>query len=72
MLEPVQLSADRGINNMRAFTEEQNIFRETYRSFLANEVAPHMDRWREAGIVGREIFARAGELGFLMIWPDEK
>lgn len=57
---------------MRAFTEEQNIFRETYRSFLANEVAPHMDRWREAGIVGREIFARAGELGFLMIWPDEK
>lgn len=57
---------------MRAFTEEQNIFRETYRSFLANEVAPHMDRWREAGIVDREIFARAGELGFLMIWPDEK
>ena len=57
---------------MRAFTEEQNIFRETYRRFLANEVAPHMTRWRAAGIVDREIFRRAGELGFLMIWPDEK
>ena len=57
---------------MRAFTEEQNIFRETYRRFLANEVAPHMPRWRTAGIVDREIFRRAGELGFLMIWPDEK
>ena len=57
---------------MRAFTEEQNIFRETYRRFIANEVAPHMTRWRAAGIVDREIFRRAGELGFLMIWPDEK
>ena len=57
---------------MRAFTEEQNIFRETYRRFLASEVAPHMTRWRAAGIVDREIFRRAGELGFLMIWPEEK
>ncbi len=57
---------------MRLFTEEQNIFRETYRRFLANEVAPHMPRWRAAGIVDRAIFRRAGELGFLMIWPDEK
>ena len=57
---------------MRAFTEEQNIFRETYRRFLASEVAPHMTRWRRAGIVDREIFRRAGELGFLMIWPEEK
>lgn len=57
---------------MRLFTEEQIIFRETYRRFIANEVAPHMTRWREAGIVDREIFRRAGELGFLMIWPDEK
>lgn len=57
---------------MRAFTEEQNMFRETYRRFLESEVAPHMDDWREAGIVDREIFKRAGELGFLMIWPDEK
>ncbi len=57
---------------MRDFTEEQTLFRESYRRVLTNEVAPHMDRWREAGIVDREIFKRAGELGFLMIWPEEQ
>ena len=57
---------------MRSFSEEQNLFRDTYRRFLADEVAPHMPEWRKAGIVDRKIFARAGELGFLMIWPDEK
>lgn len=57
---------------MRAFSDEQNLFRETYRRFLTNEVAPRMEDWRKAGIVDRDIFRRAGELGFLMIWPDEK
>ncbi|MCB1749051.1 MAG: acyl-CoA dehydrogenase family protein [Gammaproteobacteria bacterium] len=57
---------------MRAFTEEQQMFRDSYRRFVTNEVAPHMERWRAEGIVDRDIFRRAGELGFLMIWPDEK
>lgn len=57
---------------MRNFTEEQRIFRESYRRFLAAEVAPNMKRWREAGIVDRALFRRAGELGILMVWPDEK
>ena len=60
------------MTTQRSFTEEQDLFRHTYRRFLENEVAPHMKGWREAGIVDREIFRRAGELGFLMIWPDEK
>ena len=57
---------------MRNFTEEQNMFRESYRRFLEAEVAPHMERFREQGIVDREIFQKAGEQGMLMIWPDEK
>lgn len=57
---------------MRQFTEEQTMFRDAYRRFLESDVAPHMDQWREDGIVPREIFRRAGEQGFLMIWPDEK
>ena len=48
------------------------MFRDAYRSFLAAEVAPRMPEFREAGIVDREIFKKAGDLGFLMIWPDEK
>ena len=57
---------------MRNFTEEQNMFRESYRRFLEAEVVPHMERFREQGIVDREIFQKAGEQGMLMIWPDEK
>jgi len=56
----------------RDFTEEQNMFRDAYRKFLASEIVPHMEDWREAGIVDKEAFRKAGEQGFLMIWPDEK
>ncbi len=57
---------------MREFTEEQNLFREAYRRFLADEVAPNMPVWREQGIVDRSTFRKAGELGMLMVWPDER
>ncbi len=56
----------------REFTEEQHMFRDAYRKFLAAEIVPHMESWREAGIVDRAAFRRAGEQGFLMVWPDEK
>ncbi|TCO77657.1 acyl-CoA dehydrogenase family protein [Chromatocurvus halotolerans] len=56
----------------RRFTEEQTMFRDAYRKFLAAEIVPHMEDWREAGIVDRDAFRRAGERGFLMVWPDEK
>jgi len=56
----------------RDFTEEQQMFRQAYRQFLAAEVVPHMEKWRDAGIVDREVFRKAGEQGFLMVWPDER
>ncbi|MEL7044722.1 MAG: acyl-CoA dehydrogenase family protein [Pseudomonadota bacterium] len=56
----------------RAFTEEQTMFREAYRKFLAAEIVPQLEGWREAGIVDRDAFRRAGEAGFLMVWPDER
>jgi alkylation response protein AidB-like acyl-CoA dehydrogenase len=56
----------------RDFTEEQTMFRDAYRKFLAAEIVPHMEQWREAGIVDRSAFKKAGEHGFLMVWPDEK
>ncbi|MDB5969180.1 MAG: acyl-CoA dehydrogenase [Hydrocarboniphaga sp.] len=48
------------------------MFRAAYRKFLAVEIVPHMEQWREMGIVDRSAFAKAGENGFLMVWPDEK
>ncbi|KUR73907.1 acyl-CoA dehydrogenase family protein [Novosphingobium sp. Fuku2-ISO-50] len=57
---------------MRQFTEEQTMFRESYRRFLAEEIAPHMPAWREAGIIDRGAYKKAGDRGFLMVWPEEK
>ena len=57
---------------MRDFTQEQTIFRESYRRFLEQEIAPHMEEWRTAGIVDRNAFRKAGEQGFLMVWPAEQ
>ncbi len=57
---------------MRVFTEEQTMFRDAYRKFLAAEIVPHMEQWREAGIVDRSAFEKAGKQGYLMIWPDER
>ncbi len=56
----------------RDFTEEQQMFREAYRKFLHQEIVPKMETWREQGIVDREAFLKAGEDGFLMVWPDEE
>ncbi len=56
----------------RDFTEEQTMFRAAYRRFLAAEIVPHMERWREQRIVDREAFLKAGAEGYLMVWPDEK
>lgn len=56
----------------RNFTEEQQMLRDAFRKFLAQEVVPNMEDWREKGLVDRELFRKAGENGFLMIWPDEE
>ena len=50
------------------FTEEQNMFRESAREFFKREIGPHRERWREAGIVDREAFLKAGEAGLLCMW----
>ncbi len=57
---------------MREFTDEQNSFREAFRRFLQREVAPNMEAYRAEGIVDREIYRKAGENGFLLIWADEE
>lgn len=57
---------------MREFSQEQNMFREAYRKFLEQDIAPNMEQWRNNGIVDRDAFTKAGEQGFLMVWPDEE
>lgn len=53
------------------FTEDHQMFRDTVRSFVAEQVVPHHDAWDEAGIVPRSLFTGAGELGLLALQAPE-
>ncbi|GAA5073782.1 alkylation response protein AidB-like acyl-CoA dehydrogenase [Thermocatellispora tengchongensis] len=54
------------------FEEEHDLFRETVREFMVREVAPHHAQWEKDGIVPREVWKRAGELGmFGFSVPEE-
>ena len=54
------------------FTEDQQQFRDAYRRFLEQEVVPHREEWRKAGIVPRDIFLKMGEQGYLLTWASEE
>ncbi len=54
------------------FEEEHEMFRDSVRSFMKNEIGPQSDKWHEQGIVDREAFLKAGEMGLLLMWADEK
>ena len=54
------------------FEPEHEQFRDSVRKFMQTEVGPNADRWREAGIVDREVYLKAGEQGLLCVFADEK
>ncbi len=54
------------------FDEEHEMFRDSVRSFVKNEIAPHAEKWNETGIVDREAFLKAGEMGLLCMWVPEE
>ena len=55
-----------------AIDSDMELFRDNARKFFQTEIRPHSERWREAGIVDREAFLKAGEAGYLCMWIDEK
>jgi alkylation response protein AidB-like acyl-CoA dehydrogenase len=54
------------------YTDEHEMFREAYRTFLEREMVPHREEWEAAEIVDRKVFAKAGENGFLAMQVPEK
>jgi len=48
------------------YTTEHELFRETCRRFLAEEVVPYQAEWEKAGIVPRALWTKAAELGLLL------
>jgi len=56
----------------RSFTPEHDLFRDSVREFTAKAIEPNIERWEEAGIADRSLFAEAGAAGFLgMAIPEE-
>ncbi|ALX06219.1 acyl-CoA dehydrogenase family protein [Aeromicrobium erythreum] len=54
------------------FDADHEAFRDTVRTFCEKEIAPHHDQWEKDGIVPREVWERAGELGLLgFMMPEE-
>jgi long-chain-acyl-CoA dehydrogenase len=53
------------------FEPEHETFRDSARSFIAKEMTPHYPEWERAGIVPRELFTQAGELGLFAAVPEE-
>ncbi|MGB3795958.1 MAG: acyl-CoA dehydrogenase family protein [Alteraurantiacibacter sp.] len=54
------------------FEPEHEQFRDSVRKFMQAEVGPHAERWREGGMVDREVYLKAGEQGLLCVFADEK
>ena len=54
------------------FTEEHELFRQSFRDFLEKEVRPNIDQWEADGQVPREIYKKFGEMGFMGITYPEK
>jgi acyl-CoA dehydrogenase len=49
----------------KIFAEDHEAFRDSVARFVATEVSPHLDQWRERGEIPRTVFAAAGAAGFL-------
>ncbi len=47
------------------FGEEHEVFRNSVRRFIKNEITPYHDQWEKEGQVSREVWLKAGEQGFL-------
>ena len=47
------------------FTDEHDLFRASWRAFVEKEIAPNHLAWERDGVVPHDLFARAGEHGFL-------
>jgi acyl-CoA dehydrogenase len=47
-------------------TEELDTFRDQFRKFLARDLAPHAEKWREQKMVDRSAWLALGEMGALL------
>lgn len=53
------------------FTDDHDLFRQSFRSFLEKEVKPNIDQWEKDGRLPRDIYKKFGKMGFFgMTLPE--
>lgn len=57
---------------MLAHDPDLELFRDNFRRFLQEEIAPYYEAWEKAGLMPREVWSKLGENGFLCVdMPEE-
>ncbi len=46
------------------FTEDHEIFRQSFKEFLKKEVVPHIEKWEKSGEIERFIWKKFGNMGY--------
>lgn len=54
------------------FTSEHEMWRDSARKFVEQEIVPHHDQWEKDGIVPRDLWLKAGEAGMLCCTVPEE
>ena len=54
------------------FREDHEQFREQVRRFVEREIEPHLHTWEKAGIVPKDVWRAAGEMGLLCVTVPEE
>jgi alkylation response protein AidB-like acyl-CoA dehydrogenase len=60
------------VQSRTIFEPSHELFRESFRTFLAKEVLPCYSQWEQDGIVDRAIWIKAGQQGFLGLGVPEE
>ena len=47
------------------YDDTHDLFRESFRAFIASEMAPYYEQWERDGIMDRAVYAEAGKHGFI-------
>lgn len=53
------------------YQQEHSIFREAFKKFIKQEIAPHIAAWEQDGAVDRDLWLKMGAAGFLCPWLPE-
>ena len=58
--------------NNRYFTEEHELFRQSFKDFLEKEVKPHIEKWEKTGQIKNFIWKKFGEMGYFGLNQPEE